>query len=505
MSGSILCCMHQDYMEKVVSSIREEFKLPVVCIVMWQFVENQMTLSSMEKDNIGKFYSMPQFYFDNINRISGMKLDDLDSLQKTLEEELSINNNVMITYYDRMFYQIEDYRESRNLQVIYLLFAKKIFDENEIRYILLGRELYLWQILADIGLSRRIPAMGIAPTRHVGHRLFAYDSKNRQQGMEQIFNALMKEGTKDFDAKDIADADEWYERFINKPQIPRYVEHRSRSLLKNIKSVPRSMSFIKKNVEMYRNNEFDRNAGRLDSSVDSMLKWPRKALRMFRLEYTDFLVRKPDFSKKYIYLPLHKSPEVNDMYFGEEYSHHESFVFQLAKKLPSDYCLYVKDHTAMVGDRELGFYKRLKALYNVEVIHPYVSTFELSKNSAATLTVTGTAGWEAYLLNRPVVVLGRVFYNFLPNLLYADLYSPDFTERLLEYLDNFSEDPKGAQNALRAHFLASYKTSFSTREMDDLGAKAQDYARIPHNLFRKWGELLLESEPKACRGEQRTE
>jgi len=463
---------------------------------MWQQVEEEISLSTMESMGIGTFYRVPQFYFDHIESVQAMADDALDALQLSLEAGLGIRDNVKKAYFDRMFYKIQDYRSCRNLQVIYLLLARKIFIENDIARVLLGRELYLWNLLADAALAKGVPAMSITAGRHVGFRLYGRDSLGRQLGMEQTFNALKSGHGGAFDPAAIAQADACYDRFVHNPTRPQHVEKNSRSLLTSVRGVMfGGMKHIRENISKYERNVFDREAGLLDSSANAIKQWPTKALRMYRLMHGNLLTKSPDYSRKFVYLPLHKSPEVTDMFYGDQYAHHESFVFNVAKKLPSDYCLYVKDHTSMIGIRPLSFYAKLKSFYNVEFMHPYVSTFDLAGHSAVTLAVTGTAGWESYLRNRPVVVLGNVFYNFLPDLLHIDLNDPDFTQRFDEYVKTFVPDRDGARCAMRAHYLSSKGMAFDCRDMDALARNAGDYALFTHELFVQWGDWLVENEP----------
>jgi capsule polysaccharide export protein KpsC/LpsZ len=47
----------------------------------------------------------------------------------------------------------------------------------------------------------------------------------------------------------------------------------------------------------------------------------------------------------------------------------------------------------------------------VRLISPEVNSHALILGAAAVLTISGTAGWEAVLYEKPVITLGRAFYN----------------------------------------------------------------------------------------------
>ncbi|MFX0560703.1 hypothetical protein TEPIDINF_002137 [Tepidibacillus infernus] len=122
-----------------------------------------------------------------------------------------------------------------------------------------------------------------------------------------------------------------------------------------------------------------------------------------------------EFSKeKFFLLPLHYQPEsstsVNAMYYDNQYE----FVKNVAFSLPIGISLFVKDHPNGIGFADLDFYKKIKRLPNVKYINPLSDTKELINNSKGVITLTSTMGYEALLLEKPVITLGKVFYNYHP-------------------------------------------------------------------------------------------
>ena len=86
-------------------------------------------------------------------------------------------------------------------------------------------------------------------------------------------------------------------------------------------------------------------------------------------------------------------------------------VRMLAKNMPGEYVLYVKEHYAELGHRDTQFYKDMKKLPNVRVIDPWVDSHELIQKAEAGVVLTSTVGWEALMYGKPVVALGHVFYD----------------------------------------------------------------------------------------------
>ena len=67
----------------------------------------------------------------------------------------------------------------------------------------------------------------------------------------------------------------------------------------------------------------------------------------------------------------------------------------------------------MVIFRPRWYYKKLKKIPNVKLIKPNIPSFDLIAKAKLVVTITGTAGWEASFLKKPVITFGNIFYNRL--------------------------------------------------------------------------------------------
>ena len=170
-----------------------------------------------------------------------------------------------------------------------------------------------------------------------------------------------------------------------------------------------------------------------------------------------------DLDEPFIYLPLQRTLEISTLTHGLEYEDPVSLVERAAKFCPAGYRLYVKEHTSMVGRRPATVYRRMRQFHNVTLVPPTVSTFELIHRATAVMSVTGTAGWEAFVLGKPVLSLGHVFYQEFPNVLTLSL-SEEGTKRIRDYLDNFKPD----DDAIRATVIAYFDCSYDCA-MGDIG------------------------------------
>jgi hypothetical protein len=109
--------------------------------------------------------------------------------------------------------------------------------------------------------------------------------------------------------------------------------------------------------------------------------------------------------------PLHFQPEYSTLVLAPYSVNQLAVVRNVAISLPITHRLYVREHPAGLGMQPLSFYKELKKIPNVRLISPLASMHDLILGSDGVVTITGTAGWEALMLGKPVLTLGNVFYN----------------------------------------------------------------------------------------------
>lgn len=126
------------------------------------------------------------------------------------------------------------------------------------------------------------------------------------------------------------------------------------------------------------------------------------------------LYDKPDFDNdQYAFFPLQYEPEMTTMLYAPYHTNQLEAIRLVARSLPAQYKLYVKEHPLMVIYRPRSYYKELKKIPNVKLINPAYTSFQILKNAKLVTTATGTPGWEASMLKIPVITFGNVFYNQL--------------------------------------------------------------------------------------------
>jgi len=126
---------------------------------------------------------------------------------------------------------------------------------------------------------------------------------------------------------------------------------------------------------------------------------------------------KTKISKKnpFVYFPMHLEPERMLLIKTPYYTNQLELIKNIAKSLPIDFRLFVKEHPAqqLSGWRKISYYKEIMNLSNVELFHPSTPNEELIKNSSLIITIAGTSGFEAALYQKPSIIFSDVAYSNL--------------------------------------------------------------------------------------------
>lgn len=151
----------------------------------------------------------------------------------------------------------------------------------------------------------------------------------------------------------------------------------------------------------------------------------------------------PDYTKKYILLPLHYQPEATSSPAGDMFVDQSLCVETLLKNTPEEYMIYVKEHKTQFMPQLLGQTNRIKEFYTdllknkrVKLVPLDIDTYTLMQNATAVATVAGTVGWEAIMHRMPVIIFGLVWYEKMPGVL--RITDSESASRIMEFINSYS-------------------------------------------------------------------
>ena len=114
----------------------------------------------------------------------------------------------------------------------------------------------------------------------------------------------------------------------------------------------------------------------------------------------------------FYFYPLHLEPEAVVLYWADGiYANQVKLIENIASQLPPGIMLYVKDHPHLYGYRDVFDYKRIQDIPNVKLLAPHLPGKKIVNDSKGVITLNGTAGLEALLLNKQIISFGSAFYN----------------------------------------------------------------------------------------------
>ena len=154
-----------------------------------------------------------------------------------------------------------------------------------------------------------------------------------------------------------------------------------------------------------------------------------------------FLVKNKYFEdpvegEDYVYMPLHLIPESSVFVKASFYVDELNLIEQVSKSLPVGWKLYVKEHQAMLGERDIEFYARVKEIANVRLvqINYYKDPKPWITKARGVVTITGTAAYEAALLGKRSLIFGEVPFALIEGVRRISSY-----EELPEAIRSFGE------------------------------------------------------------------
>ncbi len=166
------------------------------------------------------------------------------------------------------------------------------------------------------------------------------------------------------------------------------------------------------------------------------------------------LYDEPDWNENFAFFPLQYEPETGLLHVAYFKTNQIEVIGQVARALPVGYKLYVKEHPLMVMYRPRSFYKELKKNPNVKLINPTIKGFDIISRAKLITSITGSCGWEATLLKKPVITFGQAFYNQLSFIKKCRAFE-DLPQLVKEQIENFNYN----ENELIDYLIKIFESS----------------------------------------------
>ena len=142
-----------------------------------------------------------------------------------------------------------------------------------------------------------------------------------------------------------------------------------------------------------------------------------KFLTFLNFKRSSSLFSNYDKSDNYALFFLHYEPDLSTLVWAPYFKNQIELIKKISFSLPYGMYLYVKEHPLMKNKRSFHYLQEIQKIPQVKLINITVDSKELIKQSDFIVTITGTIGWEAILLQKSVIVFGTVFYESYPGVI----------------------------------------------------------------------------------------
>lgn len=210
----------------------------------------------------------------------------------------------------------------------------------------------------------------------------------------------------------------------------------------------------------------------------ALLKLKANAYKKMLKKYYNSLAEEPDYSVPYVIVNLHYQPELSTSPAGCIFVDQRLCIEVLAKHLPSDYWIYVKEHSSQFYAQFLGqagritpFYDDLKSYPQVRFMPLHVDPFTLLEHSRAVATITGTSGWEAMVRGKPVICFGLSWYEKYAGVL--KIVDEKSASRITPFIEGYKFDEGNLLAYLNAFSKKSIK-AYAHRGLKEIMNQGED-------------------------------
>jgi len=354
-----------------------------------------------EKQNLVNF-KKTWYIFDNILKNHKSNMENLVKFEKNYSINLW---NLAIN--ERHFYRfnLEKFSDEQILSILEqgCTLFEKIIDEIKPDFLITKwASRHYHQLLIDLCVKKGVKVIQLGQPK-IGYKMLISQDPSKIDGVINLNHVT----TKNRSFKEL-------QKFIKKFNMTKH--QKAFDTKKQTK-----LGFLNTGIEyIFSKNDLDDNhydyffgSGKW-KNIRYILTSPNK--RKSRKKFLDSLTENIP-SKPFVYYPLAVDMERNLLINAPFYTNQIEIIRHIAKSLPINYTLVVKENPAQVSRdwRSLSDYKEIMEIPNVLLINPNVSYDELLKKSSLVVLIGGTTGFEAAFYGKSSITFSDMIYSLLPS------------------------------------------------------------------------------------------
>lgn len=142
-----------------------------------------------------------------------------------------------------------------------------------------------------------------------------------------------------------------------------------------------------------------------------------------RLIHNKYDIFEPEENVDYFFYPVHYEPEATIEYFSYYFNDQPMVIGRIAHSLKTNQMLILKEHPQQRGMLLTKAYRDLKKKYSNLIYLPGdISSYDIYPHIKCLVTLCGTAGFESWICQRPVIEFGEVYYSDFPGIIHCESF-----------------------------------------------------------------------------------
>jgi len=358
-----------------------------------------------------------KWYFRDFVDVS-KKQFDLEYVKKFEKKyEISLWN---LAYSERYFYKFNT-RQFTHDEILSLLeqecrFFENVLDKVKPDFLLIGTtDLHHNHLLSEMCRKLGIHVLTLTGARF-GYREMICSKADKLDENQKI----------NYHDEENSDSFENLKKYLKKYDTKKQIDEFSKNL--RTPSSEKIRKFFKL-IFVYSSKKYQNQFEYIDQNSSSILNQILKKIinkRKLKKFIDSNLKEEFDNTIPFIYFPLQTEPERSLSIGAPYYTNQIDVITNIAKSIPIQYKLFVKDHPGMafkagIG-RNISFYSKIMELPNVELLHPNTSQSKILEKCSLVITINGTSGLEAAFYKKPAIILADTLYESLPSVIRARSY-----------------------------------------------------------------------------------
>jgi len=399
------------------------------------------------------------YYHDYV--IKNFKKPDISYL-KLFEEKYNIQLWKLIIN-DRIFYQYNKFYQFSSDEILSILtqeckLYEQILDEVEPDFVLMQQPpLRHSNLFYELCRARKIKTIIMNPAI-LGYKCFLSQESNKLDTSEQLDkveapNRNFKDLQKYFHSQNFNKQTEVFRNSVVSSNLEKFKAAKEFLLFSNNKNIKTHYTYFGRSKKRV-----------LADSIDLSLK------RKKRKSFIDKNFKNTIDDELFVYFPLGSDPEAQTLISVPLQNNQAEIIKQIAKSLPIEYKLYVKEHPFQEQRdwRKISEYKQIMEIPNVCLIHPSVKIHDLYKKCSLVFTLAGTAGFEAAFYEKPSITFSDQTYSILPSVFKVEQIEelPELIRRCLKIKVKSSDVNK---------FITLFEKNTFDYDFYDYAAKKEKY------------------------------